>query len=195
MSDEAIKSGISAAFGTAVTFVSFVVFVLSGDPLVGLFVLAGLVWAIIAQWLLHIELTKLSEDIDEAVSNFRMLLSRTELLQARVEQIADALSRDEALVHLGIVDGLRSAAATLASSPAPSFVLTNLAANFPKLNNVAGFTEAQRTAREMEQRIDTDLRSVYSKVAAYNMAVKSPPTSFFAGIMNFAPRSDLNYGR
>lgn len=130
------------------------------------------------------ELVKFREKIRSSKAVFESSAQRKKKLQANLINLAETLSNDEANIHHSIVSELKNAVSEIGQGGLPSFVLANLAARFPNLNNVAGFTSAQRSAIEIESKIDVDMREVNEHIRVYNEIIHLFPTnivSFFIG--------------
>lgn len=130
-------------------------------------------------------LIKFRERIRSAKAVFESSSQRKKKLQAGLIILAETLSSDEANIHHSVVSEMREAVGEIGQGGLPSFVLANLAARFPNLNNVAGFTSAQRSAVEIESKIDVDMREVNEHVRVYNEIIHLFPTNIVSYVIGF----------
>lgn len=122
----------------------------------------------------------LVSQLNGIIGDLNSSIQRKSDLQQLVRSLATTISEGEAKVHIGVVSELRRAAEEIAVSPKPMLLLANLASNFPNLQNSSGFIEAQRIAKEIEQSVDRDVRSVNAKGAAFNEIRSSLPIALLA---------------
>lgn len=162
---------------------------LSQAPLgaaIGLALLGGLL-AVLIGFLYFFKIVNvmngLATKIDGLVADFRASTNRKYELQKTVVDLAERLSGAEKSIHRSVVSEVRSAARDIATSPNPSLVFANLATSFPELKNFQGFVAAQRTAVEIEEKIDDDVRGINGLGATYNeIRVQFPATLFVSSL-------------
>lgn len=144
-----------------------------------------------AWWLVtvHNRLHQLREPVKSADATLNASLERKRDLGEEVAQLAERVAFHEATIHSGVASAMIQAAGEVSSSDRPTLVLANLAARFPALRHMEAFTSAQRSAVEIEVKIDRALTERNALAERYNSNLLPFPTNVGASLLGFGEYS------
>ena len=125
------------------------------------------------------------ENLRSADKTFNATLKRKSALAQSIVNLAYAAAAHERSTFESVARASNEAAREMARSAHPTLILANLSTQFPQLNHVVAFREAQLSALSIEQQIGTDLAKRNSLADQYNTAIATFPDSIVTTLLGF----------